>query len=421
MQRLPEKFPVLEITTTIGCKLNCRYCPQEVLLRAYKARGGKETKLSLLNFKKCLEKVMPGGSLSFSGMAEPFQNEACTEMIRYAFAQGFKISLFTTLYGMTENHFMQLKDVVFSNFILHIPDAEGNSHFEISPAYLSLFKKVVSHFEINYYSCHGTVHPSISTLLRQKIPIASKMTNRSGHLKHAELETYDYKGKIRCIGGIRGKQSVGYVPVLLPDGTLAGCCNDYGLNLVIGNLFSQSCEDIYRGDSYRQLEQSFDNDTLPSPCRHCHRAAPIEIAQHKSCNQMANNAVKVGRMLETFGTIRECTLNLSKQQKSLLQQIIQAKTICIFGLGSLFQSTYFVNGWNYVLKAALFCDNNPVHWEKRYHGILCVSPDKLKIYKGLVIIIYVSNPQEIINQLQFLGSNPPISISIFDIFNLPDA
>ena len=72
----------LEITTQIGCKNNCNYCPQETLVKAYKARSDV-FEMSFDIFKKCLDKIPKTVRIDFSGMAEPWLNADCTKMVLY--------------------------------------------------------------------------------------------------------------------------------------------------------------------------------------------------------------------------------------------------------------------------------------------------------------------------------------------------
>jgi adenine C2-methylase RlmN of 23S rRNA A2503 and tRNA A37 len=71
----------LEITTRIGCRVNCKFCPQKKLLDHYKENSHniiQKNVLSFKNFKKCIDKVPSSVRIDFSGMAEPWLNKDCT-------------------------------------------------------------------------------------------------------------------------------------------------------------------------------------------------------------------------------------------------------------------------------------------------------------------------------------------------------
>lgn len=92
------KLHGLEFTLAIGCKLDCKYCPQEKLIKKYINKYGNDNiYMKFEDFKKCLSKVYKGSGISFAGMVEPFHNKDCARMIKYAYDLGYKISLDTTL------------------------------------------------------------------------------------------------------------------------------------------------------------------------------------------------------------------------------------------------------------------------------------------------------------------------------------
>ena len=106
-----EKLHALELSLTIGCKLACDYCPQKLLLDTYYSENkARKRKLSFEDFKIVLDKVQPGATISFCGMSEPFHNERCADMICYAYEKGYKLSLLTTLVGMSEEDFHKMRD-----------------------------------------------------------------------------------------------------------------------------------------------------------------------------------------------------------------------------------------------------------------------------------------------------------------------
>ena len=68
----------LEITTRIGCNVNCIYCPQKRLVSRYveTAQGGPIIEMTLDTFKVCIDKLPQDTRIDFSGMAEPWLNRS---------------------------------------------------------------------------------------------------------------------------------------------------------------------------------------------------------------------------------------------------------------------------------------------------------------------------------------------------------
>ncbi len=122
-------MPTLEITTMIGCPLMCNFCPQENLRVKY----GEDTKyMSLDTFKTALSKIPSDTRIDFSGMAEAWVNPEATNMLRYAFEQNFRVSIYTTLYNWTVDTAQEVAELLetypkkIDTFSIHFPDEYGN-------------------------------------------------------------------------------------------------------------------------------------------------------------------------------------------------------------------------------------------------------------------------------------------------------
>ena len=119
--------PVMELTTMIGCPLMCTFCPQDNLRTNY----GTDTKyMKQVDLTKMLVKLPKNTRIDFSGMSEPWANPECTSMLEEVLYMGFKVAIYTTLYGMKdpervrkvlEDHPDQVEVIM-----LHLPDANGN-------------------------------------------------------------------------------------------------------------------------------------------------------------------------------------------------------------------------------------------------------------------------------------------------------
>lgn len=127
----------LEITTHIGCPINCLDCPQKLLRSCY---TGNST-LDFENYKTIIDKLPDFVRIDFSGMCEPFVNPRCADMILYAAAKGNPLALYTTLQGATEEDYQKLKDVEYEVVTIHLPDKDNRSTFKITDDYLNLLSK----------------------------------------------------------------------------------------------------------------------------------------------------------------------------------------------------------------------------------------------------------------------------------------
>ena len=92
----------MEISTNIACRVQCDFCPQELLIEEYSARNnlknisyGQPTQMSFDAFKKCLSTIPKSVIISFAGYTEPWLNPDCSKMIVYAYEKGHQIEVFT--------------------------------------------------------------------------------------------------------------------------------------------------------------------------------------------------------------------------------------------------------------------------------------------------------------------------------------
>ena len=247
----------LEITTHVGCPVCCTDCPQLLLRSRYHGK----LNLDLEDYKRAIDKVPAGTRIDFSGMCEPFVNKYCTDMILYAADKGFPLALYTTLQGATMEDYENLKDVSYEVVTIHLPDADGRSHFNITDEYLELLDK----WECHNYSCHGMIDPRVFPYIKQR-NLITYMHDRAGNVEGRPHKLVDIDRHIRCAtsGGSMDHN------VLLPDGTVLMCCMDYGMTGVFGNLFEQTYEEIINSDAANAMRATLDKGE--SICRHCTNA-----------------------------------------------------------------------------------------------------------------------------------------------------
>ena len=246
----------LEITTHIGCPINCKDCPQRLLLEHYNGPSD----LTLDDFERVLDKVPAGTRIDFSGMCEPFCNKDCTEMILYA-SRRFPLALYTTLQGATLQDYEKLKNVQYEVVTIHLPDKDGRSHFKITDEYL----EVLSRWDCNNYSCHGEIDDRVKPYLKQR-NLITFMHDRAGNVEERPHTHYDNDSELWCITS--GKEM--NHNVLLPNGDVLMCCMDYGYTGLFGNLFKQSYYDVIYSETAKKMRETLNRGD--SICRRCSNA-----------------------------------------------------------------------------------------------------------------------------------------------------
>lgn len=179
---------MFEISTRIGCRLNCRFCPQQKIISNYLSDVSRPSLMSFETFTKCLNKIPTTETIVFSGMAEPWLNPDCTRMMNFAHAKGHKLNIFTTLVGMTIEDYEALKKTSPELLCLHIPDKDGNAKFPDDENFWSILNQALldihSHkLFVTSFSCHGAIHPRICNQIEKiGIPIINEMHDRAGNL-----------------------------------------------------------------------------------------------------------------------------------------------------------------------------------------------------------------------------------------------
>ncbi len=411
MEKSPNKLRALEFNLNIGCSLNCFYCPQKVLINSYLSTTTDKDKvhLSFDDFKFIVdERINPGGSVGFSGMSEPFENQGAVEMICYAFQTGHPVLLNTTLMGLSLEKFEQLSTQVacFEKIQLHIPDQEERSHFKITEEYKELVKLFIKkyHSDIAFFSCHGTIKDEVADAVKNwDIPVfgADTFSDRAGNLDSAVTGAASKmpKGtKIVCREG--GKSQI-HVPVVMPDGRLALCCNDYSPKWDIGNIIDESWGTILDGKGWREFLDGLDVPNA-NRCWICSTAVERKFALHNVYPDWYIYG-------DNFLRIKN---GLSKRNSgSVLAQIKNAKHLCIYGLGKFFKDSYYSSYWNTILKADMFSDGNAELYGTKIMGIPVVPKEQLVEYDGLLVIIYVKNDEAIRNDLKQCGVENMVNIA----------
>jgi len=250
--------PTMEFTTSIdtknGCVVDCVFCPQRTLQKAYKG----EKFMTLDNFKIAVDKLPQEVRITFAGFTEPWLNPKTTDMVLYAHEKGHPISIFTTGIGMSIDDIERIKHIPFAGnpngcFTLHLPDQERKAKHPITQRYIDLIEHIGKiKNEIHNFTtmCMGTVHSDIRHVFSEA-PVYD-MWSRAGNLLGESImkpELLNRKDEYKSVYHGEQPMTCGclekmYHNVMLPNGDVSLCCMDYGLEHILGNLLEQSYEDI---------------------------------------------------------------------------------------------------------------------------------------------------------------------------------
>lgn len=246
----------LEVTAKIGCSVQCRYCPQQELYKAYFKENKKRCdEISLKKYEKCLNNMPSNTVISFSGFVEPFLHQDGVEMIRLTARHGNRIELYTTFVGLSRDGFEQIKNIDFDIVVLHTPDENNYANIPITNDYkmiidesLSLKKRDGTNF-IYSANCQSRPSKEFLEIANGRIKVTSNLMDRAGIIKDDSLCSSRFKeGKLRCDRSEEFNQWV-----LLPDGTVTLCCMDFGLRHPLGNLINNDYNYIINDTPYKKV------------------------------------------------------------------------------------------------------------------------------------------------------------------------
>jgi hypothetical protein len=275
--------PVMELTTMIGCPVMCTFCPQDNLRTNY----GDDTKyMQPMDLLAVLVKLPKNTRIDFSGMSEPWANPACTTMLEMVLYMGFKVAIYTTLYGMTdpesvrtvlEQHPDQVEVIM-----LHLPDANGNmkgwknnDEWQKAAAVITN-TKVPCGIGAMTMDRNGVVHPDLQ-------PMVGQLAGWVGHTRADSLDTKQVEGQALSITPHNTfSLTCASTPfydrnVLLPNGDVVLCCMDYNLKHVIGNLLEQTYDEVMQGDKLAEIVKMNEADGFDkcSICKSCENVRAI--------------------------------------------------------------------------------------------------------------------------------------------------
>lgn len=252
-------MPNLEISTTVGCRMACNYCPQKIHTQNY--HGPKF--MSLQDFETCLDKVPKSVEIMFAGMAEPWLNTNATEMVVMAVKNGYRVGIYTTLYGMTLDDLLTICNYQFEYFVIHLPDADGLMKFDVTESYLELLKAASTVIANRSFMCIGRLHPEIQKITGPVADGSPGLISRAGNIK--KLAISPKKGQLKC-SAMSEKMDQN---VMLPNGDVVLCCCDYAQTHVLGNLLKMDYEDLFNSAEYHKIKSGLDDENSKIICRRC--------------------------------------------------------------------------------------------------------------------------------------------------------
>ena len=272
--------PKIEITTKLGCDIQCKFCPQQVLYQTYfKEDKRRKTYMDMEIFEQCISHIPKNSIVTFAGFSEPFLNKDCVDMILMAHERGFGIELFTTFVGVTEDDLYKIKDVPFELITFHIPDEMGYSKIDMTEEYIKVVDRILDLNKadgtsfIDLANCQSIPSKKFMEIANRRLYVKlDTLCDRAGNLTEGEFIKVDRRfGQIVCAASRNMDHFV-----VLPDGEVVLCNMDFGMQYDIGNLSFMTYDDIINSDSYMRILEQMKTEDSNLICRNCFLSHKID-------------------------------------------------------------------------------------------------------------------------------------------------
>ncbi|KFM20077.1 radical SAM domain-containing protein [Marine Group I thaumarchaeote SCGC AAA799-P11] len=277
----------VDITTNIGCRVQCKFCPQDVSMSNYASKNnfkkiefGKPILMSYQTFVTILKKIPKNVLIRFSGFSEPFLNPECIKMIKHASDNGYQIQLYSTLVGMTINDIDILTTIKLQKFVIHLADNEKYAKIPLALHKEILKKIVASHIENIFFMTMGTLPDEIKKIIGMDVK-ASEMVDWAGNIDFGR-KTDRITGPILCTMN-RSKNNRDIPPIILPNGDTVLCCKDWKMDYVLGNLCNCEYDELFRSKTYHEVLKKMRSENDDILCRNCEFA--LSINKEKNLKQ----------------------------------------------------------------------------------------------------------------------------------------
>ncbi len=283
----------LEITTVLGCPVDCNYCPQSQLRQT---KGNRKNRLELGDFRKALGNLDIDCRISWTGYSEPCLSQDLPEMMISAMDNRRDQVISTTLNGNKDSIDWIIRNPICKLFVLHLPDGQNNMKgLKIDSSYINNLKLAIESYlksgnigRIRIMVFGNKLRAEVSDIVKyyyqkglltpRNFKISTEPSSRVDGVQHVQgmklvKDSLGNYNKVSSMGYLCTKRKLNQ-PVLLPDGSLNICSFDYGFRGIYGNLFKDKYSKI-RKEWIHHIKSTYSLGSL-NPCTKCEHYVPYE-------------------------------------------------------------------------------------------------------------------------------------------------
>jgi sulfatase maturation enzyme AslB (radical SAM superfamily) len=280
--------PALEISGRSACGRMCDYCPQTEFNSAYKKIDPENKRLTLDQIVLMQKNIPVDTVIHWTGYVEPLELKEFSKIVSYLNKKGYSQLLGTTLTGHDDNINFVIKNFTMfdAGISLHLPDNEGLMKGRFDNVYADNVEQLLRALQGNKLAIKVSIaligesfHKNILRIVEQykyefQVSKTRALSSRSGLI---DINKFGYKitNNLKKVDGPyycsiqRLNQGV-----LLPNGLVSLCCQDFGLNLILGSLVETNLEKLYsRIETEVVLREDFKTGIM-EPCAKCEYYLP---------------------------------------------------------------------------------------------------------------------------------------------------
>ena len=264
---LPE---IVQIESTNICNAKCVFCPRDEMLR-------KQGVMSRDLFRKIVDECAALGitHVRMHNYGEAFLDRYLTEKVRYAKEKGIKeVGMISNGSLITEKVARGMVEARLDAINISI-DAGGKDVFEATRIGLN-YDKVIANVErlIRVRAELGRRRPKlILSFVRQ-----DNSADEQAFIEHwRKVADKIHITELHNWGGTLNQESDVNYPCYRPwltftvlwDGRVSLCCADFDGKTILGDLNTQTIEQVWNGDAYRTARRQHLESGGPDVCRAC--------------------------------------------------------------------------------------------------------------------------------------------------------
>ena len=247
-QKSKKNVPHLEISVQVGCGMMCDYCPQVEYIKRYKTLFGKIDKLSYDIFLTMIDNIPIETVIHWTGFTEPLDCLDFPLIVKHLHERGHVQLISTTLYGKNSNQQFFVDNITMFNggVSLHLPDNSDLMKGKFDNNYInyvdSVFKHLVNIRDISYslFLIGSQFHAGIQSLIdrysdqldSERIITAKYLNTRNDIINPMDYNLRNSSSSISERGSFYCAYRRLNQGVLLPNGTVVLCCQDYNIALL---------------------------------------------------------------------------------------------------------------------------------------------------------------------------------------------